>query len=235
EVTCISNLDVEQDFGKKISKEKCQVIPNGYDEADFQSIYFKNRRTSKFVLMHLGSIGVERNPSVMFRVIAQLYQEGVINETNFEIVFVGKVNKEIHETIKNLKIENLLTFKVYIPHKEALKTAETATVLLLLITQSAKNQRILPGKTFEYMRMRKPILALGPEEGEVQTIFESTNAGKVIDYNDASQIESYLRFLLHTWKSKASFQTASETKVKQYSRKNLTRELAKLFIKISHE
>ncbi len=35
-ITCISRLDIELDFSRKIEAGKCITIPNGYDEEDFQ-------------------------------------------------------------------------------------------------------------------------------------------------------------------------------------------------------
>lgn len=223
-ITCISHLDVEMDFGKKAGMEKCLTIPNGYDEEDFESIsYTSNTDKDHFTLLHLGAVGRERNPENLFKAIKKLSQEGIISAYKFTLRFVGKVEPLILESIQAEGIMDYVDFISYLPHHEALKKMEEASAMLLLITQSEKNVRIMPGKTFEYMRTGLPILALGPENGEVAGTLGSSKTGKVIDYNSPEKIELFLKELLS-----GEFKMGKGDVVR-YSRRQLTKEMAACF------
>jgi len=232
-VTCISRLDIELDFGKKTDVSKCVNIPNGYDEEDFSDIKLENTQTEQFTLLHLGAVNKERNPVKLFYAVKSLVEQEIINNNNFRIIFIGKVEQDIHDTIKKIGIMNVVEFINYLPHHKALSfAAEKATALLLLVTQSQKNRRILPGKTFEYMRFGKPVIVLGPEDGEVARIISETDTGIVIDYLNEDKIKDTLEKLLLQWKEKKTSYKSNMNKVEKYSRKKLTKQLVNVFEEI---
>ncbi len=192
-ISCISQMDIEEDFAKKTDPEKCVNIANGYDEADFRNIKPGEIKSKKFIILHIGAVGKERNPLNLFKAICKLADEKIITPETFTIRFIGHVDELALQSIKSENIEPFVDFIAYLPHSEALAQTMFADVMLLLVTQSEKNRRILPGKTFEYMRTGKPILALGPEKGEVARILSDTGCGVMIDYNSSGDI--YLKLL----------------------------------------
>ena len=228
-ITCISKLDIELDFAKKTDAKKCINIPNGYDDDDFTGLNIFNSPTKKFTILHLGAINKERNPEKFFEAISELNKEGIINKNNFQITFVGKIEAVIMTAVERNEIWDLVNYVDYLPHKEALEYTDKATLLLLLVTQSKKNKRILPGKTFEYMRTGKYILALGPEDGEVARIISETNTGVVIDYSNKEKIKSLLLQKFFSWKDDKEMFTGKPEEIKKFSRKKLTEHLVKVF------
>ncbi|PID58418.1 MAG: hypothetical protein CR986_07885 [Ignavibacteriae bacterium] len=232
-VVCISKLDITLDFGKKVSPTKCINIPNGYDEEDFENLNL-NYNHKKFILLHLGAINKERNPVSLFKGIKNLAQKKIITPENFMLKFVGNVENIVTKTIEDLDIGNYIEIIPYKPHKEALSYIEDASVMLLLITRSEKNKRILPGKTFEYLRTLKFIIALGPTDGEVANIINNTNSGIVLDYSNESKIEETLEAQIIKWKQK-DFHNNNITNIEKYKRENLTEELINLFDSVIDE
>ncbi|MBN1637648.1 MAG: hypothetical protein JW866_01685, partial [Ignavibacteriales bacterium] len=95
--------------------------------------------------------------------------------------------------------------------------------------QSKKNIRILPGKTFEYLRMNKPILVLGPEEGETARIIKEVDYGKVLEYEKYDEIYKFIKEKFLEWKSGKVVILQDPNRIKKFERKNLTKELANLF------
>ena len=231
-ITTISQLYIDEDFARTVSSKKCINIPNGYDESDFSNFTSKNTDNKKFVIMHLGAVGQERNPTNLFKAIRILTNKNEITRNTFSLVFIGNVDNSVTASIEEFKINEFVEIIPYLPHKEALKYTQQASVMLLLITQSERSRRILPGKTFEYMRTGKPILALGPEDGEVSRIITETNTGIVINYNNFEKIyDSILGFYNSGKRTKLDKYTINN-KVISYSRKNLTKKLVASFEKI---
>jgi len=228
-VTCISRLDIELDFAQKIEGQRFVNIANGYDETDFTGIHSDGTPSDKFVLMHLGGVGSERNPINLFKAVRALLDQGRISPPDFELVFIGKVDEVILQTVEELGLAAVFTRIPYLPHREALQRTQTASAMLLLVTQSQKNLRILPGKTFEYMRTGKPILALGPEDGEVARILNDSNTGKMISYEKYDEIYDNVLRLYSQWRKAGSLQQNVDADIQSYSRQNLTAKLVNVF------
>jgi hypothetical protein len=179
-----------------------------------------------FQLLHVGGLGQERTPTVLFRAMAKMASLGEISPKNFELRLIGNVQPSVLASATAEGVMPFIRTESYMPHRDALEATFRADVLLLLITQSAKNRRILPGKTFEYLRTRRPILALGPPEGEVDQILAEVGAGSVIRYDDEAAVLTRLRSWLRPGSSEPS--VTRMTEVQRFSREALTKRLAEL-------
>jgi len=232
-VSCISRLDIELDFSHKISQAKFFNIPNGFDEADFTGLEPVRAPEGIFNFIHLGAVGRERVPHLLIKSIRRLADEKSITPADFVLTFIGKVVPALADACEAHQVESFIRYIPYLPHREALEQAAGADALLLLITQSKMNLRILPGKTFEYMRLKKPILALGPSDGEVARILRNTKSGDVIEYQDEEAIYRHLYQLINEAKQNKNAGPSNTSGIERYSRENLTGELAALFNSLS--
>lgn len=229
-IVCVSKNDMEEYFAK-FKSSNCFNIPNGYDDEDFQEInQTECSKNYEFTILHLGAVGIEREPATLFKVINRIIQDKKINQV--KLVFVGPVDKMVVDKLE--KNDNLFSvdFIDYLPHNEALSIAMKTDLLLLLITKSKLNKRILPGKTFEYLKLNKPILVLGPENGEVARIINETQAGKVLEYENEAGIEDFLVGHYKNWIDDNKDVRKNENLITYYSRKNLTKMLTNIFEKM---
>ncbi|MCB9059579.1 MAG: glycosyltransferase family 4 protein [Calditrichae bacterium] len=227
-IISISRLDIEMDFSKKISQQKCINIPNGYDDQDFKGLPVPQSDFPGFLMMHLGAIGKERVPVNLFKAIQILSQNEEISAETFRLELVGKNEPAVWEYVEKFGITRFVKASGYVPHKQAVAMSGNASCMLLLVTQSEKNKRILPGKTFEYMNTGKPILALGPEDGEVARILLESKTGVTIDYGDEERILAHLRQLLKSEKEESMI-APDLAILKKYNRRNLTADLVRIF------
>jgi glycosyltransferase involved in cell wall biosynthesis len=131
--------------------------------------------------------------------------------------------------VQEAQLTDLVDFVPYVPHHEALRLATQSHVLLLLITQSKHNQRILPGKTFEYLRYGKPLLVLGPPGGEVDRVLQEVGAGRVLGYDDVPAIQAAVSALYSRWQAGELFQAGPVASIDRYTREHLAKQLASVF------
>src|SRR5690606_1798608 len=114
-------------------------------------------------------------------------------------------------------------FSGYVSHQEVFEFYAKADALALILTNTKNAKGNIPGKLFEYMAITLPILALGDPEGDSAKILEDSGAGKVLEHSDYVPIQVRLRKL---------FEQTNEQKsaigIEQYSRKNLSIQLANL-------
>ncbi|MPN28375.1 hypothetical protein SDC9_175816 [bioreactor metagenome] len=114
----------------------------------------------------------------------------------------------------------------YLTHDEAIKKQHSSQVLLLLINRSANAKGILTGKFFEYLASDRPVLGIGPVDGDAAAILNETGAGIMVDFDD---VETAQETILHYYKLyKKNQLTLDADSVDKYSRKNLTGNLSDL-------
>ena len=134
------------------------VLSNGFD-FEFPT---DSQLDSKFTLSHIGSLLEGRNPSVLWSVLSDLIEESEAFGAAFQLNLIGDVSSEVMDTIQGYGLEKHTHNIGYVAHKELLKY-QTKTQLLLLIEENSKEtEHIIPGKLFEYMASKRPIIALVP-------------------------------------------------------------------------
>lgn len=228
-ISTIAKENYMQKFG--LDESKIEIITNGYDESDFKNVY--NEKTNeKFTIIHNGSFYSDRNPYTFIKIINQLIEENLMSISDVEIEFVGKIEAEIIKKIKKLDINNLINLIEYMPHIDSLKYANTADLLLLIIGKGEKLKSVYTGKVFEYLRLKKTILALSPKDSLVEKLLIETKTGKNIEYDNIEGIRKTVLDNFREWK-KNKYININPQNIEKYSRESLTGSLAEIFNEIS--
>lgn len=203
-----------------------KVITNGFDESDFEN---KPRKQSEtFVISHFGLINHFRNPANFWKAVKQLAVQPEL-ASRIKVQLYGTIDQSIIDFIKSDEIlKPLVEFKKPVSHEEVLKAYSESDLLLLLLNDSKNAKGHIPGKLFEYMASQRPILALGPEEGDSAQIINQTNTGNVYHWDNLEgikgQLEKYLKGEVEL--------LVDQAQLIKYSRKSTTSDLAQLLDKI---
>jgi glycosyltransferase involved in cell wall biosynthesis len=205
-----------------ITNKPIAVITNGYDTENVE----KQTLDTKFSLAHIGSFLSERNPLILWESLVELIQEVPDFKSNLEIKLIGAVSQEVLETISQFGLNPYLNNLGYVSHTEAIAHQRKSQVLLLIEINSEDTKSIIPGKLFEYMVSNRPIIAIGPKDSDFAEIITTTNTGVFFEYSEKMKLKSvildfYNQFLDGKLQSNG-------VGLQHYSRKNLTKELAKL-------
>ena len=211
--------DVKRIFAEKSQlpiAAKTLVIPNGFDEDDFR-ITEVPAETRK-VITYTGTISEAYDVDCLLKAFSRLTED---LKSQLLIRFVGKVPMPVVQKFRDTQIEVELTG--YVDHPKSIEYLFRSDLLLLVIPKVKNNQGILTGKFFEYLASQKPILAIGPTDGDLAKIIQETQCGKLFGYED---VEGMLCFIQDTL-IRTEVSTNSE-KANQYSRKELTRKIANL-------
>ncbi|MFV8367982.1 glycosyltransferase family 4 protein [Flavobacterium sp. LB2R40] len=205
-----------------ITNKPIAVITNGYDTEQVE----KQALDTKFSLAHIGSFLSERNPLILWESLVELIHEIPEFKSHVEIKLIGAVSQEVLETISQFGLNTYLNNLGYVSHTDAIAHQRKSQVLLLIEINSEDTKSIIPGKLFEYMVSNRPIVAIGPNGSDFAEIITNTNTGVFFDYSEKMKLKSvilnfYNQFLEGKLKSNA-------VGLQQYSRRNLTKELAGL-------
>ncbi len=184
-----------------VTRSRCIVIPNGYDEADFEGI--PDSGASRGVIpgrplriVHAGFVyQQDRDPRPLFRALSRLRKNGHVDAQTLRIDFLDPGSVEYFgEIVHALDIADIVSLSPAVSHHEALRECAAADALLLLQGASCDHQ--IPAKTYEYLRLHRPILALTGPSGDTATLVRECGGATMIDLLDEEAIhDGFLRFL----------------------------------------
>lgn len=207
---------------QQLTDKPIDVITNGYDT----EMIPKQPLDEKFTLAHIGSFLSERNPKLLWESLAELIAENEQFRADFQLKLIGAVSSEVMESITNAGLSHYVNNLGYVSHNEAVTEQRKSQVLLLIEIDSEDTKCIIPGKLFEYMVSERPILAIGPEGADFASIIQSTNTGIFSLYTDKERIKQTILNYFHQYKE--GNLKANAIGLQQFSRKNLTSQLASI-------
>ncbi len=204
-----------------ITKKPINVITNGYD-SNYQGGANLDER---FTIAHIGSLLAGRNPKNLWKALSDLASENELFRTALQLEFVGVVSQEVMDSLYRYELGPYIKLKGYVSHKEAMRKQQRAQLLLLIEIDSEETKGIIPGKLFEYMAARRPILGVGPKEWEAGKLIVETNTGVAFNYQDSRVLKDLIRNWFERYR-KSALHLQSQN-IEKYSRKALTEQLAK--------
>ncbi len=222
-----------------IGAKNVNVLVWGYDADDFKDL--QPNYDKKLTITHAGLLGDDRNPKILFEVIAELCNEldnKLGNElgNNFsqviEIQLIGQVDKTVVDSYTSLGITKYVKLIAQIERREALQYVANSQILLLLLNQADNAMGRIPGKLFEYLAVQRPILCLGLQNSDVDKILHQTQSGTTFSYDNKLALKNQILFYYQEFK-KHGYLQQQNLDITQYSNKNLTQKVALLLDKIS--
>jgi hypothetical protein len=114
----------------------------------------------------------------------------------------------------------------YMPHAEVLDYTCSSQVLLLLVNNVPNVMGHIPGKTFEYIASRRPVLAIGPETADFARVIRETSSGLVCGFEDAEGIKKALRHYYQQYRAGTLYNETAD--ITSYSRKHQTGQMAEV-------
>lgn len=219
----VTSETTQKEFVLKTNKP-INVITNGYDNHNV----LRPDKDSKFTLSHIGSLLSERNPKALWKALQELIGENEEFKQNFQLKLIGVLSDDVLESIYAHDLKSFVNIIVYVSHEEALKAQMQSRVLLLIEIDSEDTKAIIPGKLFEYMASETPILAIGPDGSDIESIIKSTNTGHYFNYKQKFDIKSQILAYFEAYKNNAL--TTHPIGLNQFSRKELTSRLAEIIL-----
>ena len=203
-----------------------EVLTNGFDS-------YENSLTieldSNFSITHVGSMNTDRNPTILWEVLYEISSENIDFKNNLRIKFIGKIDDTVIQDIQVFNPKNIVRIP-YLDHKEVRKYQASSQVLLLSINHVPSAKGIITGKIFEYLQAKRPILGIGPEDGDAAAILKKTNAGNIVGFNNKIELKAAVLKLYKDFKEERLF--VKSINIEQFHRKNITRQLAQVIKKV---
>lgn len=225
------------------------TIPNGYDEADFSGP-LPPRQDAAFRIVHTGYLhtdlgrrhrrtrGLRRLlggsvPGVDILTRSHLFLLQAIDEvrrtdpelaSRVELHLAGVLSAADRDEAQDAVVR----VHGYVPHVDSTALLMTADLLFLPMQNLPAGRRatIVPGKTYEYLAARRPILAAIPE-GDARDLLVEAGGARICRPDDVAAIAAALRLELAAWSSGAPRPLPDPQVVARFERRRQAQELAR--------
>ena len=220
---------VQEEFQAQ-TKTPVACITNGFDQEDFAGRQL-SRKDRHFNLAHVGLLAADGNPLVLWQVLGSMAAANPVFKEALRLRLVGKVDPEVLEAIRQAGLEANVEALGYCDHATAVREQRAATLLLLPLRNDPQYRPILPGKLFEYLAARRPVLGIGQPDGAMARVLSQTQAGITADWADAATMRAFLE---QAWRQHQSGGVPPTTgDIAPYTRRALTHALAQLLNKVT--
>ena len=229
-------------FERKVSRTY-HTIPNGFDPDDFAQPEEKTdsksesksgsgsksksgshadadiqQDTRPLLIRHVGSITETSVPDGLLRVLRQFPENAVRME------FIGTVHSGVQKLADELKLHDRVHIRPYVPHKNATMLMQQAGLNVVVVHRSEDSRILIPGKLYDYLNAGKPVLVIGPPDGNTASIVKNCGVGRAFDYDDEAGINEWIRDILNG----IPVITPDPNQITRYARTNLAKRYAEL-------
>jgi glycosyltransferase involved in cell wall biosynthesis len=202
-------------------REKIVMIPNGYDAL---TPVARGLTEGDFKIMHTGSFYGARCPDLLLECLAEMRRDDIV------FVQVGR----IFDSYEKFKNKVRMEIVPPLPRERALELMREASLLYLKQGwEPGVSEYISVGaKTFEYLATGLPILAEVPPGDNAELVKKYASAGYVVTSKSRAELRNAIE-RAYAARSQANLAINPEF-AKTFARRELTRELATVFDRLTN-
>jgi len=207
----VQNADVLLTVSKSWSElfnnlgaQKTSVLTNGYDLDDY-SHPSKESASNIFKIGHFGLYNKLRDHSFLWKTIQKISKTHTDFHSNLEFLFAGEVHDNFMENISTYQYQEKLQHYSYLSHGDSIKNMMQCDLLLVAQGQTKSVSGRLPAKVFEYLGARKPILAIGAKDSDLEKLLEPISYAWFVDFDNSKLLYDSILEIYETRHSKEEF------------------------------
>jgi glycosyltransferase involved in cell wall biosynthesis len=204
--------------------KRVETITNGFDRDDLPPSL--TLRTDKFRIHYSGLMTADHNHEVLWEALRAVSKGFIGFKAALEIELAGRVDASVVNMATHYGFAPNLVQTGFLTQPERLGRMATAHMLLLPSNRTEVGAGFVPTGLFEYMSTGRPILHIGPPEGDAGRILSDTGTGIALASTDFHGVKT----LITDWYEmhKKGHLALESTNLDQYSVRNLTSQLAGL-------
>jgi len=226
-------------------------IPNGYDRSDFENPSIE-RDDGKFRIVHTGYLHTDlgrqqRRAEFVRGLLGGVYPDvDILTRSHIyllEAIEIAIAREpelrsviEVHLAGVSTSSDRALAERFpyvrmhdYVPHHDAIELMQSADLLFLPMQNLPAGRRsaTVPGKTYEYLASRRPILAAVPE-GDARDILLAAGTASVCSPAEVEAMAVIVADHVGRWSRREPLPQISEQLLERFERRELAMEYAAL-------
>lgn len=230
----ISDWMKKELINKGIPENKMMSLPMGINIKNFSPENKKNLRdkyqlNKKIIFLYIGTLDSSRNIEIIIEAFSKL----ITNENNTCLLIVGSGNSEtkLKKLTSDLNLNDYVIFTGKVSYFEIPDYIFTSDICLSPIPPLPLFKISSPTKLFEYMAMKKPVIA---NKGilEQDKVLNESGSGILVNFDSDSFAEGMNDLLKNPRKSKEMGENGRKWIVKNRDYEKMTLNLQNLFLKL---
>lgn len=203
---------------------KVAVVNNGFDPEDFDKV--AEVPLKEFSICHVGSMNADRNPLALWDALHHLVREDERFHQKVKVRLIGQVDFAIEQAIQERELNQYVEKVPFMAHADIPAQLKQAAVLLLPVNKTPNMDGVVPGKLYEYLAAKRPVLVVGPPQGDTANIVAESGAGKIFDYSEVEELKNQLVQWMDAFEMGTLVVNPEE--INRYSRKFLAGKFAEV-------
>lgn len=217
--TTKSHLEHHTKTFSHIDPNKRIIIPNGYEEADVPAANYECSN-EKYTISFLGYLGSHSLPNNFLVDLEYIIDKNPSLENKISIVFIGNKCEQAINAFNDFPYKRVIRSYDHVSKQDAMKMMKQSNALLILAGDNMEGY--IPGKLFDYLACKKPIIYYGVN-GEASQIINYLESGICVLPKDFNSLFDGINALINGGFNISNF------KVQNWLKSHTRKELAKLF------
>lgn len=205
-------------------------ISNGFDGREIETLEALRPAAptaGRFRMLHAGMLTQNRSAIPFLRALDRFLSQRPDVRGVFEVLFVGPREDKNENAVHELNLGDVVEFRDSVSHEDTLKLERSSHILLLIKHVNPDYDGIVPGKLFEYIGVRRPILALVPD-GEARRHVERLKRGVAVGQDDVEGVAAKIGELFDSFTSGSLDAAFDLSPQPQFDRSTLAGDLARV-------
>lgn len=217
---------LEQVFGGRAGA-RCVVVPNGWEPAESVSVEAPTPtpQPPPVVLTFAGKLGGHTDPARFLGLLEQLAERQPQWRDWLRIRVVGSRRADAEEMLSRFRHPDMLELHPLVPQQDAARLMRASHGLLLF--HDPRFARYLPGKLYEYIAARVPIVVFD-DHGESRRLVEELGIGWALSADDVQGFADLLTALTERRGPDVASSSRLTPWLESHTRERLSRSLLSL-------
>ena len=209
------------------------TLTNGYDPEEFEQVVPERGPANRFRIVYTGRLFKNRRGYELIEAAGALVQEQPQLHERLRIEYYGGVSPEIagrmSELVTHLGLGDVVRFFPDVSYERSKALQKGADALLLIVDSGETSSGVIPGKLFEYVAARRPVLCIAAP-GATTEIIATGRLGSAVEPGDVQGLKNSMRLMLK--ESSPAF-SPDTNYLSRYERSKIVAQLAELLCEVA--
>lgn len=205
------------DLLKKKQTGNYHVLYNGFGQLNKQKV-----KRDHFNIIFIGNLSKYQNPLPFIKAFNQLPQEV---RALCKVRFIGKVFDDYAPLLE----QNGFILMDYMPYNKMMEYSQQASLLLLIFHETSYTQGYITAKMFDYLALRKPVLAIGTKNSIGEKVLNETESGALFEKTETTEMCRWMEKQFAQWKKEDALLLEPNSTLETYSTDYNVKKLITLF------